>query len=64
MLSTVHDIFLALRSLLLILFVLITLELLSTPSIMADKMDVDAVNGEREQETVGPAKELPPERSK
>lgn len=26
-------------------------------------MDVDAVNGEREEETVGPAPELPPERS-
>lgn len=30
---------------------------------MADKMDVDAVNGEKEQEKVGPAPELPPERS-
>jgi hypothetical protein len=31
---------------------------------MADKMDVDAVNGEREEETVGPAPtHLPPERS-
>ena len=30
---------------------------------MADKMDVDAVNGEREEETVGPAPDLPPERS-
>ena len=31
---------------------------------MADKMDVDAVNGEREAETVGPAQtDLPPERS-
>jgi hypothetical protein len=31
---------------------------------MAEKMDVDAVNGEREQETVGPAQtDLPPERS-
>jgi 26S proteasome regulatory subunit N3 len=30
---------------------------------MADKMDIDAVNGEREEETVGPAPELPPERS-
>ena len=30
---------------------------------MADKMDVDAVNGEKEEETVGPAPDLPPERS-
>ena len=31
---------------------------------MADKMDVDAVNGERDEETVGPAQtDLPPERS-
>lgn len=30
---------------------------------MADKMDIDAVNGEKEQETVGPAPDLPPERS-
>ena len=32
---------------------------------MADKMDVDAVNGEREEETVGPAQiDVPPERSR
>ena len=30
---------------------------------MADKMDVDAVNGEKEEEKVGPAPELPPEKS-
>ncbi|KAK5119178.1 hypothetical protein LTR85_007792 [Meristemomyces frigidus] len=29
---------------------------------MADKMDVDAVNGEKEEETVGPAPDLPAER--
>ncbi|KAK5169185.1 26S proteasome non-ATPase regulatory subunit [Saxophila tyrrhenica] len=29
---------------------------------MADKMDVDAVSGAREEETVGPAPDLPPER--
>ncbi|KAK4539307.1 hypothetical protein LTR36_000800 [Oleoguttula mirabilis] len=29
---------------------------------MADKMDVDAVNGEKSQETVGPAPDLPAER--
>ena len=33
------------------------------PAEMADKMDVDAVNGEKEEETVGPAPDLPPERS-
>lgn len=30
---------------------------------MADKMDIDAVNGEKEEEKVGPAPNLPPERS-
>lgn len=30
---------------------------------MADKMDVDAVNGEEKEESVGPAPDLPPERS-
>ena len=34
-----------------------------TPRIMAGKMDVDAVNGEKEGERVGPAADLPPERS-
>ena len=29
----------------------------------ADKMDIDAVNGEKEEEKVGPAQDLPPERS-
>ncbi|KAF2724215.1 hypothetical protein K431DRAFT_262671 [Polychaeton citri CBS 116435] len=29
---------------------------------MADKMDIDAVNGEKEQETVGPAPQVPVER--
>ncbi|KAK4498093.1 hypothetical protein PRZ48_010749 [Zasmidium cellare] len=29
---------------------------------MADKMDVDAVNGEKQEESVGPAPDLPPER--
>ncbi|KAK3710915.1 26S proteasome non-ATPase regulatory subunit [Vermiconidia calcicola] len=29
---------------------------------MADKMDIDAVNGQKEEEKVGPAPELPPER--
>ena len=31
---------------------------------MADKMDIDAVNGEKEEEKVGPAPPLPAERSK
>lgn len=30
---------------------------------MADKMDVDAVKGEKEEEKVGPAPNLPAERS-
>jgi hypothetical protein len=30
---------------------------------MADKMDIDAVNGEKQTESVGPASTLPPERS-
>ena len=30
---------------------------------MADKMDVDAVNGEKEEERVGPAPDLPADRS-
>jgi len=30
---------------------------------MADKMDIDAVNGEKEEEKVGPAPNLPAERS-
>lgn len=30
---------------------------------MADKMDIDAVNGEKEAEKVGPAPELPADRS-
>ena len=30
---------------------------------MADKMDIDAVNGEKEEEKVGPAPPLPAERS-
>lgn len=35
----------------------------TNPHQMANKMDIDAVNGEREEETVGPAPDLPPERS-
>ena len=30
---------------------------------MADKMDIDAVNGEKEEERIGPAPDLPPEKS-
>jgi 26S proteasome regulatory subunit N3 len=29
---------------------------------MADKMDIDAVNGEKQAESVGPASTLPPEK--
>jgi len=35
----------------------------SNTATMADKMDIDAVNLAKEEEKVGPAPELPPERS-
>ena len=30
---------------------------------MAEQMDIDAVNAEKQEESVGPAPQLPPERS-
>jgi hypothetical protein len=42
---------------------LITLTSAQQTASMADKMDVDATNGEKEEEKVGPAPNLPADRS-